>query len=110
MEEHQRRGSRGWQSVKRLTPEKGNPEARRWKFTNLSGRSVVEDLSSIPTHLEPYRVEGTLGRQTLGDKDLVKNTTLQGFPSGSVVKNPPASVGDMSSISDLGRSHMPQGH
>ena len=70
----------------------------------------MEDLSSIPTHLEPYRVEGTLGRQTLGDKDLVKNTTLQGFPSGSVVKNPPASVGDMSSISDLGRSHMPQGH
>ena len=32
------------------------------------------------------------------------------FPSGPVVKNPPASVGDMSSISDPGRFHMPQGN
>ena len=27
------------------------------------------------------------------------------FPGGSVVKNPPASAGDMGSIPDLGRSH-----
>ena len=29
-----------------------------------------------------------------------------GFPSGSVVKNPPASARDMRSIPDPGRSHM----
>ena len=32
--------------------------------------------------------------------------TLRGFPGGSVVKNPPANVGDTGLISDLGRSHM----
>ena len=32
----------------------------------------------------------------------------QGFPGGSVVKNPPANAGDMGSIPDPGRSHMPQ--
>ena len=29
-----------------------------------------------------------------------------GFPGGPVVKNPPANVGDMSSIPDLGGSNM----
>ena len=33
--------------------------------------------------------------------------TDKGFPSESAVKNLPASAGDMSSISDPGRSHMP---
>ena len=31
-----------------------------------------------------------------------------GFPGGSVVKNPPANAGDLGSILDLGRFHMPQ--
>ena len=31
---------------------------------------------------------------------------LEGFPGGSVVKNPPANAGDMSLIPDLGRSYM----
>ena len=30
------------------------------------------------------------------------------FPSGAVVKNPPANAGDRGSIPGLGRSHMPQ--
>ena len=30
------------------------------------------------------------------------------FPGGAMVKNPPASAGDVGSISGLGRSHMPQ--
>ena len=30
-----------------------------------------------------------------------------GFPDGSVVKNPHANAGDMGSIPDLERSHMP---
>ena len=30
------------------------------------------------------------------------------FPGGTWDKNPPANAGDMGSISDLGRSHMPQ--
>ena len=31
-----------------------------------------------------------------------------GFPGGSVVKNPPASAGDVSSIPDPGRPHVPR--
>ena len=31
----------------------------------------------------------------------------KGFPSGSVVMKPPARAGDMSSIPDLGQSHIP---
>ena len=34
----------------------------------------------------------------------------QGFPGGSVVKNPPVSAGDMGSLPGLGGSHMPQSH
>ena len=30
----------------------------------------------------------------------------EGFPGGSVVKNPPANTGDTGSIPDLGGSHM----
>ena len=35
-------------------------------------------------------------------------TRPQGFPGGSVVKNPPAIAGDTGSIPDLGRFHKPQ--
>ena len=31
---------------------------------------------------------------------------MQGFPGGSVLKNPPANTGDTGSIPDPGRSHM----
>ena len=33
---------------------------------------------------------------------------LQGFPGGTVVKNPPANAGDMGLSPGLGRSHMPR--
>ena len=32
---------------------------------------------------------------------------IKGFPGGPVVKNPPASGGDIGSVSSPGRSHMP---
>ena len=37
---------------------------------------------------------------------VIKN--MGGFAGGSVVKNLPANAGDMGSIPDPGRSHMPQ--
>ena len=37
-----------------------------------------------------------------------KKKSRVGFPGGSVVKNPPANAGDMTSIPDPGRSHVPQ--
>ena len=35
------------------------------------------------------------------------NLKAMGFPGGSVVKNSPANPGDVASIPDLGRFHMP---
>ena len=40
--------------------------------------------------------------------DLAYEAIVQGFPGGSVVKNPPASAGDMASIPGLERSHVLQ--
>ena len=38
---------------------------------------------------------------------IIKKIYKQEFPAGTVDKNPPANVGDMGSISDRGRFHMP---
>ena len=38
----------------------------------------------------------------------VKTILIVGFPGGAVVKNPPASAGDMGLSPGLGRSHMLQ--
>ena len=37
---------------------------------------------------------------------LIKVIKNEGFPGGTVVKNPPANAGDMGSSPGLGRSHM----
>ena len=39
---------------------------------------------------------------------IKKKKKDQGFPGGSVVKNPPANAGDTGSVPNLGRSHMPR--
>ena len=39
-----------------------------------------------------------------------QDSTYQGFPGGSVVKNPLANAGDMGLISGPGRSHVPRGN
>ena len=38
---------------------------------------------------------------------FLKITESQGFPGGSIVKNPPVNAGGTGSNPDLGRSHMP---
>ena len=43
-------------------------------------------------------------------RELPSRRELAGFPGGSVVKNVPANAGDVGSIPDLGRSHMPWGN
>ena len=37
----------------------------------------------------------------------IKKNKIEGFPGGTVVKNPPANAGDTGSIPGPGRSHMP---
>ena len=41
-------------------------------------------------------------------KNRLIKTNSKDFPGGSVVKNPPANAGDVSSVPDPGRSHGPQ--
>ena len=41
-------------------------------------------------------------------KDQCIKKLWQGFPGGTVVKNPPANTGDTGSSPGPGRSHMPQ--
>ena len=41
-------------------------------------------------------------------QSMTKNWTIQGFPGGAVVKNPPANAGDTGSSPGQGRSHLPQ--
>ena len=41
---------------------------------------------------------------------VLKSNQNEGFPGGSVVKNPPASAGDLGLIPGPGRSHMLQSY
>ena len=40
--------------------------------------------------------------------DLTFQKSLEGFPGGALVKNPPADAGDTGLSPGLGRSHMPR--
>ena len=42
------------------------------------------------------------------EKDSIQNLVPGGFSGGTVVKNPPAKVGNTGSSPGLGRSHMPR--
>ena len=47
-------------------------------------------------------------KQLLKHSSASKFKSNQGFPGGSVLKNPQANAGDLDSIPNLGRSHMPR--
>ena len=58
-----------------------------------------------------WRMEHELDLEGYGEI-VERGRQIQGgaFPGGSVVRNPPASVGEMSLIPDPGGSHMPWGN
>jgi len=62
---------------------------------------LTEKIQSSPTRI---RVQARSAR------NYIIRTKRRDFPDGPVVKNLPASAGDMGSIPGLGRSHMPQGN
>ena len=68
--------------------------------------------------LQRYTVKSVISYHFLKEKSmlytpkifntqLLKNKKGQGFPGGTVVKNPPANAGDTGSSPGPGRSHMP---
>ena len=54
---------------------------------------------------QPFLEETITGGREIHLKDGIK-ITLQGFPRGPVIKNPPGNAGDPGSIPAPGRSHM----
>ena len=71
----------------------------------------------ISAHTEPWhhklnfvqiwKCPNPTGLLFLSQKEIGHKKKHQGFPRGSVIKNPPASAGDTDSIPDPGRPHMP---
>ena len=72
----------------------------------LSYRKWSEGLFCLGVILLSQLSQGRIWPETSAHHHLVeigKNSRRQGFPGGSVVKNPPASVGDTGLIPGLGR-------
>ena len=62
------------------------------------------DFTSLRNEREHGGAEDLQEGKKKKQKPCAFKSKNQGFPGGSVVKNPPASVGDAGSISGLGRS------
>ena len=76
-------------------------------ITDWGTRSHMLQLSSRATTVDPVCHNWDLARPNRYIN--IKNNN-QGFPVGSVVKNPSAKAGDAISILGPGRSHVPQGN
>ena len=85
-------------------------------------QSILKDHpDSTPSPAFLHRVTGIIGSKFKLDHlihllrpfqhhliTLRTKVQVLGFPGGSVVKNLPANEGDMGSMPDVGRSHMPR--
>ena len=77
---------------------------------NLSFRNRSEsdlEKESLPRHYIPLESTDYSNMVTIKLSFAELKLGILGFPGGSVVRNLPASAGDMNSIPDLGRFHMP---
>ena len=70
-------------------------------------KQVTPDIPGSRPHCNTWFSEACLKtlRAWLRRSKVTGRTQLLGFPSGSVVKNPPPTAGDTGSILGLGRSH-----
>ena len=89
--------------------------ARKWKV-KVKSLSRVRLLATPWTSAHQAPLSMAFSRQERNDtktqklplKKKKRYMLFMGFPSGSVVKSPPANPGDTSSTSDPGRSHVPK--
>ena len=65
---------------------------------NLPPSVCTSSYVGIDFHFSPYKSGGKIAESCGGLRILKKRH--RGFPSGSVVKNPPANEGDVGSIPD----------
>ena len=74
----------------------------------IQGDNVHRPLSTVPGTLAKHLRHCTSVSLALLGISLDFKNLCEGFRGGSVVKNPPASAGDMALISGPGGSHMPR--
>ena len=69
----------------------------------------MEERGSPKGEIHFHTLGGEGGKKEMGEMQcsLNKRELIRGFPGGSVVKHPPASLRDMGSIPGPGRSDMP---
>ena len=67
-------------------------------------------LKSSPRSSDAHKLSDTGCCFLYWESLAIKKKNKPGFPSGSVVKNPPANAGDMGSTPGPGGSHMPRGN
>ena len=78
----------------------------------MSFKQVVKQTMVHPCHgiILGNQKEQTIDKYNNNDESLENyndwKKPILDFPGGTVVKNPPASAGDMRTIPGLGRSHM----
>ena len=79
--------------------------------SSILARRIPHGQRSLAGYSAWGRKESDMTELLSTAQHIVKKSNLKqtsGLPRGSVVKNPPASTGDVGSISGLRRSHMPQ--
>ena len=78
------------------------------KTTDSRHRDLISDWKTgeaLGEQVSPKLSLGSLQNYNMNNR--VKDT-VEGFPGGAVVRNPPANAGDTGSSPGLGRSHMPR--
>ena len=90
---------RGWQRMRWLdgitdSMDMSLSNSRSWWWTGRPGGSAVHEITKSRTRMSDWT---ETSRENL-------RTLLLGFPCGSVVKHPPASIGDTGSTPGSGRS------
>ena len=74
--------------------------------TDIWGRIILW-CRELPVHCRILNsIPGLYPLDARSSIQLLHKKCLQGFPGGSVVKNPPANAGDTGSSPGPGRSHM----
>ena len=81
------------------------PENRVCLLVDVEPKDTIKPKSRRKDLLLATSKEKTQG--CFPKKCLPEQKKQEGFPGGSVVKNPPANARDMGSTPNLGRSHMP---
>ena len=76
----------------------------------MCGTSLIRGQTRVPSAMEAWNLNHWTAREVSRRHLEVRMSTMWGFPGGPVVKNSPASAGDMGSIAGLGRFHMLQGN